>query len=161
MKYCPNCGNQLNVTLINKKQISKCDVCTFIDWKNSVYIGCVVVAYYNDNSFVMIRLNKENGHKITFPGGYRDFGETLEQAAKREFNEETGMEISNLKLYKTFEDDNQKLVWIVYKGKIDNLFFNENDESEGVILVNKISDIDIADLRGSLTRNLLFDLLNQ
>ena len=93
MNYCPNCGNVLIKTTIDETLVNKCKKCNFIDWDNWVNISWVVVAYNKNDEFLMVILKGKEEGKITFPGGYRNLGETLEEAAKREFYEETGMVI--------------------------------------------------------------------
>ncbi len=42
-----------------------------------------------------------------YPGGYMEIGETPEESAKREFNEETGYIANDLKLYGVFAGENR------------------------------------------------------
>jgi len=160
MNYCPNCGNVLIKTTIDETLVNKCKKCNFIDWDNWVNISCVVVAYNKNDEFLMVILKGKEEGKITFPGGYRNLGETLEEAAKREFYEETGMTIDQLELYKVYTDDKQRLVWIVYKTIIEQVIFTENNEVKGLLLVNKDSEINLERLRGTLTKQLYFDIKN-
>ncbi len=158
MNFCPYCASKLTSQSINNTIAKKCSSCGFIDWNNWVNISCVVVAYTNDNEITMVRLKGKEEGKITFPGGYREMGETLIQAAKREFFEETGMIVDNLELFKTYTKDEQRLIWIVYKGKVEKTNFIENNEVSEVIYIKNIKDIDISQLRGVLTKELLNDL---
>jgi len=158
MNYCPNCGNVLVKATIDENHVKKCEKCNYIDWDNWVNISCVVVAYNKKNEFLMVILKGKEEGKITFPGGYRNLGETLEEAAKREFYEETGMIINQLELYKVYTDDKQRLVWIVYKTKIDQINFTENNEVKELLFVNTNSEINVNRLRGNLTEQLYNDI---
>lgn len=158
MNYCPNCGNVLVKATIDENHVKKCEKCNYIDWDNWVNISCVVVAYNKKNEFLMVILKGKEEGKITFPGGYRNLGETLEEAAKREFYEETGMIINQLELYKVYTDDKQRLVWIVYKTKIDQINFTENNEVKELLFVNTNSEINVNRLRGKLTEQLYNDI---
>jgi len=56
-----------------------------------------------NNSIVLIeRKNEPRGWAL--PGGFVDYGESLESAAKREAEEETGLELSNLRQYRAYSD---------------------------------------------------------
>jgi ADP-ribose pyrophosphatase YjhB (NUDIX family) len=121
MNFCPNCGSILIDAIIDETNVKKCKKCNFVDWNNWVNISCVVVAYNKNNEFLMVVLKGKETGKITFPGGYRNLGETLEEAAKREFYEETGMFINQIELFKIYTKDEQRLVWIVYKAKVDEM----------------------------------------
>ncbi|CCV63644.1 predicted NUDIX hydrolase [Alteracholeplasma palmae J233] len=153
MNYCPNCGNKLE---IRNEKTKECLKCGYIDWNNLVNVSSIVVAYYKDQ-FVMVRLKENN--KITFPGGYRDLGETLEEAARREFFEETGMTVNHLDVFKTYTKDSQHLVWIVYKASIEEVSFIDNNETSEIILVKDAKDILQDELRGNLTKQLFDDLV--
>lgn len=160
MNYCPVCGNKLHQTYVDDTDVMKCNTCGFIDWNNSVCVSCVVAAYTKDHEIVMVKLKGEEENKITFPGGYRNLGESLEDAAKREFLEETGMTIKQLELFKTYTKDELKLIWVVYKTHISDLYFVENKEVKEIVLIKKLTDIDEKDLRGNLTKELLYDLIH-
>lgn len=160
MNFCPNCGSKLYEKTINDSLVKSCNSCEYIDWNNWVNVSCVIAAFTDDNEMLLVRLKGKDQGKLTFPGGYRDLGETLDQAAHREFNEETGMVVNNLELYKTYTKDEQRLNWIVYKGKVQKSEFVENKEVSEVIYIRNILDIDCNDLRGKLTKALLNDLMS-
>ena len=118
MNFCPNCGSKLYEKTINDSLVKSCNACEYMDWNNWVNVSCVEAAFTDDQDLLLVRLKGEEKGKLTFPGGYRDLGETLDEAAQREFYEETGMVVNNLELFKTYTKDEQRLVWIVYKGKV-------------------------------------------
>lgn len=162
MNFCPRCGTKLSDIIIDNSCVKQCNNCMYIDWNNWIYISAVVVAYNNHNEVIMVKLKGKEKGKITFPGGYRNIGETLEQAAVREFYEETGIKINHLDLYKTYTKDEQRLVWIVYKTKIkDPIVFCDNDEVSEILFVSKRNPIDSKDFRGFLTEKLYLDIINE
>lgn len=158
MKFCPDCGSLLKEHLENKQVVKKCN-CGFIDWDNWVNVAVVVTCYNSKNEFVMVRLKGNENGKVTFPGGYRDLGETLEEAAKREFFEETGYAIDNLSLFKVYTRDDLRLVWVVFTAQLGCGEFIENSETDEMLLFSKQNLPRIEDLRGELTSKLLQDLL--
>jgi NADH pyrophosphatase NudC (nudix superfamily) len=159
MKFCPNCGTVLTDAIIDETNVKKCKKCNYIDWNNWINISCVVVAYNENNEFLMVMLKGKEAGKITFPGGYRNLGETLEKAAIREFYEETGMIINQLELFNTYTKDEQRLVWVVYKAKLDVINFVENDEVSEIFFVSVENQINKEQLRGKLTEQLFYDLI--
>lgn len=119
-----------------------------------------MVAAYNDkNEILMVKLKGKEAGKITFPGGYRNLGETLEEAAKREFYEETGMKINDLELFKVYSKDEQRLVWVAYKAKLEESNFIENNEVSEIFFASPESQINKENFRGKLTEQLFSDLM--
>ncbi|MBU1093594.1 MAG: NUDIX hydrolase [Firmicutes bacterium] len=159
MNYCSNCGRKPESTHVT--QMNECPFCTYVDWNNWVNVSCVVVAYNHNNEFLMIKLKGKEEDKLTFPGGYRDLGETLEEAAKREFFEETGMAITQLALYKTYTKDEQRLIWVVYKTKITDVKFVDNDEVKELLTISEPQHVDSTTFRGELTEKLFYDLIQE
>lgn len=161
MKYCPECGHILVSGIEEETAVNRCSNCDYIDWNNWVYVACVVVAFTPSNEFVMVKLKGKEEGKITFPGGYREIGESLEEAAIREFYEETGMKIDHVEFYKSYTLDKLRLVWMVYKAKIDRIQFQENSEVSELLLISKDTKFDFSSLRGKLTEALFHEVFNQ
>ncbi len=152
MNYCPNCGNKLTHTIkVENKPYKQCS-CGYIDWNNWVNVSAVVVARNLDDEILMVRIKKSKTY--TFPGGFRDLGETLEEAAKRECFEETGYDIDQLKLIHVDTLDSDRLVWVVFEAKIIGGNFIENQEVDHIEFVKKTKLKDIYPLRGPLSKRL-------
>lgn len=65
-----------------------------------------IIIQVSDGRIVLItRKNPPPGWAI--PGGYVDYGESLEQAAVREAKEETGLEVTLLRQFHTYSDPNR------------------------------------------------------
>ena len=65
--------------------------------------------------FLLLKRSIEPGYgKWTFPGGYVDRGETLEQAAIRETLEETGVTVKLGRLLKVYSYSHRSIIMCVY-----------------------------------------------
>jgi len=80
---CPNCGNRI---LIYKNPVPTVDI----------------IIEYNHGIVLIERKNYPYGWAI--PGGFVDYGETLEEAAIREAKEETNLDIELLYLLGCYSD---------------------------------------------------------
>ncbi len=68
------------------------------------------VLIINDNRQVMLQLRADN-HFWGIPGGAMELGETLEETARREVLEETGIIINNPKFFSLFSGENQHFLY--------------------------------------------------
>lgn len=67
-------------------------------------VGLGVIIVRNGKVLLGKRKNSYDGSTWSFPGGHLGFGESFEQAAKREVLEETGLEIDELELVSISND---------------------------------------------------------
>jgi len=80
---CPHCG----------KQMSR--------YRNPVPTVDIIV---NINGSVVLIERRNPPYGWALPGGFVDYGETLEEAAVREAREETGLELHNLRQFHAYSD---------------------------------------------------------
>jgi ADP-ribose pyrophosphatase YjhB (NUDIX family) len=91
-KFCPLCRGEFEKKrlLQNEPQRLVCRECQFIFYLDPKLVACTIAQ--TPGGIVLQRRNKNprKGYWV-LPGGFVDRGETLEEAAKREFFEETGL----------------------------------------------------------------------
>jgi 8-oxo-dGTP diphosphatase len=90
-----------------KKEI-KCQKCGAIveTFKNPIPTVDIIIRY--QEKLVLIKRG-EPPFGLALPGGYVDYGETLESAAMREAKEETGLDLHNLKQFRAYSDPSRDI----------------------------------------------------
>ena len=90
--YCQRCGHELSEKEIEGRNRHYCPDCGFIVFLDPKVVAVVLLEM--DDKLVMVRrgVEPEMG-RWAFPSGYVDRGEVVEEAAKREVKEETGLEV--------------------------------------------------------------------
>lgn len=80
---CPHCGKEI------------------VQYRNPVPTVDIIIRI-EDRIILIERNNNPQGWAL--PGGYVDYGESLEEAAIREAREETGLKLKNLKQFGAYSD---------------------------------------------------------
>ena len=80
---CPNCG-----TLVRH-------------YRNPFPTVDIIIRIGRD---IVLIERRNPPHGWALPGGFVDYGETLEEAARREAREETGLEVENLQQFRAYSD---------------------------------------------------------
>ncbi|MFA7555783.1 MAG: NUDIX hydrolase [Spongiibacteraceae bacterium] len=95
MNYCYECGTALEIKMLETEDTPRqvCPACHWVHYKNPrVLVG--VHLHHQDKMFWMKRGTPPNKGLWTFPGGFLEEGESLQEAAARELYEETHIKIS-------------------------------------------------------------------
>ncbi len=115
--------------------------------------GCTVQLSFSRNTFsieaqhVLViskfygqwLLTKHTERGFEFPGGKREAGETLEEAAKREVDEETGAILESLQYIGEYKvsDEKNSFVKAIYYGEVEELKQKKDyHETNGPVLVS-------------------------
>ncbi|MBI5816525.1 MAG: NUDIX hydrolase [Nitrospinae bacterium] len=83
---CPECGAEVTVRL-------------------NPYLTVDIIIEIGDGIVLIERANEPVG--LAIPGGYVDYGETVEAAAVREAKEETGLDVELLRQFHVYSDPNR------------------------------------------------------
>ncbi|OQY49871.1 MAG: hypothetical protein B6230_07385 [Desulfobacteraceae bacterium 4572_89] len=118
-KFCPLCKGEFEKKRLIHHEPERlvCKDCNFIFYLDPKLVACTIAE--TKNGVVLQRRNKEpkKGYWV-LPGGYVDRGETLEEAAKREFFEETGLHTKINGLLGTYSYPGEANIIIVYHSDI-------------------------------------------
>lgn len=91
MKFCPQCGNELEIAEVDGRQRQRClsESCNYVFWDNPTpVVGAIVVL---DGNVVLVR-NRLWPEKIFgLVTGFLEKGETPEEGILREVREELGL----------------------------------------------------------------------
>ncbi len=86
---------------------------------------------------IVLILRKNPPHGWALPGGFVDYGESLESAAVREAKEETGLDVTLIKQLKTYSDPDrdarQHTISTVFIATADGLPVAADDASQAAV----------------------------
>ena len=89
-RCCPKCGRPARRATANSIQ---CPACGFLYYFNPV-VAAGALVLNDEGRMLWIRRAKEPGKgRLGVPGGFVDFGETAEEAVRRETREEVNLEL--------------------------------------------------------------------
>lgn len=86
---------------------------------------------------------------LALPGGFVEVGETVEQAARRELEEETGIKATDLKLVGVYSDPNRDPRWhtctVAFLANVpDEAEATAGDDAEAVAWIKNFDGIELA-----------------
>ena len=110
-KFCPRCGEPADVAY--PRSIS-CPHCGYGAYFNPKPVAAAIPVTADDK-IVLLRRGFDPGKGLwTFPGGFVDLGETVEEAARREAREEIEAEVELQSLVGVYSHEEERVVLIVY-----------------------------------------------
>jgi ADP-ribose pyrophosphatase YjhB (NUDIX family) len=90
-KFCPHCGRKLAVKSVGTSDRLYCGHCRQIQYRNPT-VG-VAVVLVEDDHLLLVRRSGSYAGMWCIPCGHVERGEDVRQAARREFEEETGLQV--------------------------------------------------------------------
>ena len=110
-KYCPRCGNTAHV---DYPRSITCPHCGYGAYYNPKPVAAAIPTTA-DGRIILLRRGFEPGKDLwTFPGGFVDLGETVEQAARREAREEIEADVELTRLVGVYSRPEERVVLIVF-----------------------------------------------
>ena len=129
--YCHRCGNRMGEAEIAGAMRPKCVSCgnvVFLDPKLAV-----VVIVSRDSEILMVKRDIEPMMgRWSFPSGYVDRGEVVEEAAMREVREETNVEVEIDALLGVYSGGGSPVVLVAYAATTKRGVASAGDEAQDV-----------------------------
>jgi ADP-ribose pyrophosphatase YjhB (NUDIX family) len=91
-KFCPHCGRKSIKTLFGKKTRLFCEHCQWVSYRNPT-VG-VAVILLEEKELLLVKRIGSYGNQWCIPCGHVEWDEDIRAAARREFKEETGLEVA-------------------------------------------------------------------
>lgn len=131
VRYCPQCGEPVSEIEVGGRPRPHCLACQltfFADPK--VAAGVLVI---QEGKLILQRRAIDPGRgRWSFPSGYVERGERVEDAAAREVYEETGIEVRLTHLLGVYSQRNNLVVLTVYVGEPVSGTLTTCDENDAV-----------------------------
>lgn len=125
-KFCHQCGTRLKYQQSGGRNLLACTRCSTIIYANPKL--AVAIAVEIDGKLLLQRRAIQPGIGLwSFPSGYVDQGEVVEEAAVREVREETGIDVTIDKLVGLYSHAGNPVVLAVYAGYAPGQIPNVND----------------------------------
>ncbi len=119
IRFCPLCGAVLAPRAMEagKRPEMVCTGCEFVYYMMQKVVAGTIP--WRDGRLLLTRRAIEPSlGKWTFPGGYVDWGETVEAAALRETSEETGLTVALGGLLGVYSYASSPVVIVVYRARV-------------------------------------------
>ncbi len=113
-RFCPRCGAP--ATIDYPRSIA-CPACGYGAYYNPKPVASVIPVD-PDGGIVLLRRGFDPGRGLwTFPGGFVELGEAVEDAARREVEEELRIRVELGRLVGVYSRPDDRVVLIVYAGR--------------------------------------------
>ncbi len=117
VRFCPRCGAEADVRYPRSLTCPACDYAAFYNPKP---VACAIPCEA-DGRVWLLRRGFDPGRGLwTFPGGFVDLGESVEEAARRETLEELEIDVELTGLVGVYSRATDRVMLVVYAGTIEH-----------------------------------------
>ncbi len=141
-RYCLQCAGNLRERLVDSKARLVCESCGFVFYQSPKLAAAVVVL--EEGKILLNKRDIEPGRGCwSFPSGYVDVGETVEDAAVREAKEETGLDVRLDRLVGVYSNRERPVVLVVYAASIvgGNLYAGNEVQAVGRFGIHELPEM--------------------
>ena len=134
-RYCPRCAEPLTPTIRGGLPRPACASCGFVHFRNPA-VG-VAVVLLDDSGRILLGRRSAGGNvgEWCIPCGYVEWGEDIRDAARREFLEETGIDVEIgdvCAVHSNFHNPNSLTVGVWFYAKIAGGELRASDDLDQV-----------------------------
>ena len=96
-KFCGMCGNKMEYQAVYNTYALKCNNCGNIAWNR--VSNAIIVAVRKGDKLLMAHNRNYGKNKYSILAGFVEYGESAEEAVRREVFEEVGIKVKNIKYF--------------------------------------------------------------
>lgn len=150
-KYCPDCGTKLTEKIIGDEgYVPYCETCEK-PWFD-MFSTCVIVLVVNEkDEAALLRQNYISNKYHNLISGYMKPGETAEETARREVEEEIGVSVSSLNMMGTYWFGKKDMLMIGFLAEAKKKDFELSGEVDAAVWVPVEKAIQMVHPRGSVS----------
>ena len=115
-RFCPSCGNNLRPRQVEEHVRPVCEACDFVYYLDPK-VAVAVIVPHGDGIVLGLRAIDPGMGAWSFPSGYVDRGEVLEEAAIREVEEEIGLTVEIEGLVGLYSTAGEAIILAVYAAR--------------------------------------------
>ena len=151
-RFCSKCGK--TVKRSEKERMLYCESCGHQTYP--IIAPCVIVAVHDGDRLLLTKYAGRAYNKYALVAGFAEIGESLEQAVQREVKEEVGLNVKNLKFYKSQPWPFTDTILAGFYAELDggDTITLEEDELALGVWINR-EDIPPEELKISLTSEMM------
>jgi len=114
VRFCPRCGSPAQVDAPRRLG---CDACGYVAFYNPKPVACAI-PFTAAGAVILLRRGFDPGAGLwTFPGGFVDLGESVEEAALRETREELELDVELRRLVGVYSRPDDRIVLVVFAAR--------------------------------------------